>query len=115
MMTKNFWKQYIEYMKDNPKGYWFKARPYGWGWVPVKWQGWAVTAAIIALVALNAWRLESMGYTEEEFTKKLLVRTFALVVLLIVIAWRTGEKPRWMWHIPSKEEQDKKRRDIHPE
>ena len=28
-------KEYIAYLKDNPQGYWFKARLYGWGWVPV--------------------------------------------------------------------------------
>ena len=28
-------KQYIAYLKDNPQGYWFKAKLYGWGWVPV--------------------------------------------------------------------------------
>ena len=27
-------KEYIAYLKDNPQGYWFKARLYGWGWAP---------------------------------------------------------------------------------
>jgi len=35
-------KKYIAYLKDNPKRYWFKAKMYGWGWTPVKWQDWLV-------------------------------------------------------------------------
>ncbi len=50
MKNKYTWRNYIEYMKDNPKGLWFKMRLYGWGWVPVKWQGWMVVVIGIALV-----------------------------------------------------------------
>jgi hypothetical protein len=32
-------KKYIEYLKDNPQGYWFKRKVWGWGWTPVTWQG----------------------------------------------------------------------------
>ena len=28
-----------EYIRNNPKGYWFKRKLYGWGWFPVKWEG----------------------------------------------------------------------------
>lgn len=35
-------KEYLEYLKDNPKHLWFKRKLYGWGWVPVRWQGWLV-------------------------------------------------------------------------
>jgi len=35
-------KEYIAYLKDNPQGYWFKAKLYGWGWDPAIWQGWLV-------------------------------------------------------------------------
>ena len=31
-------RQYIQYLKDNPQGYWFRRKLFGWGWVPVKWQ-----------------------------------------------------------------------------
>ena len=31
-------KNYLDYIRDNPKGYWFKRKPFGYGWTPVKWQ-----------------------------------------------------------------------------
>lgn len=43
-------KEYIAYLKDNPQGYWFKAKLYGWGWAPVKWQGLLVIAISIAIL-----------------------------------------------------------------
>lgn len=103
-MSKNFWKEYIAYIKDNPKGYWFRARPYGWGWVPATREGWIIVGVFIGAMLANAWWLERQSLSEDEFILKLLLRTFALVVLLILISWRTGEKPRWMWHIPKEDE-----------
>ena len=43
-------KEYIKYLKDNPQEYWFKAKLYGWGWTPVKWQGWCVIFLYIVLI-----------------------------------------------------------------
>ena len=37
------------------KGYWFAQKLYGYGAVPVTWQGWLTTLAYVALVALLAW------------------------------------------------------------
>ena len=49
-------KEYIAYLKDNLKRYWFKSKLYGWGWVPVKWQGWLVVArgALVVCCATRA-------------------------------------------------------------
>ena len=47
-------QKYLSYMRDNPEGYWFKAKLYGWGWTPVTWQGFSVTLGYIALVFLFA-------------------------------------------------------------
>lgn len=46
---KNYIKKYIEYLKDNPEGFWFKRKLYGWGWIPVKWQGWLVIVIGLAI------------------------------------------------------------------
>jgi len=35
-------------------GYWFRPKRFGFGAVPVTWQGWATTLAFVALVGLIA-------------------------------------------------------------
>lgn len=30
-------------MKQKDSRLWFKAKRFGWGWVPVTWEGWALT------------------------------------------------------------------------
>lgn len=34
---------------------WFRANPYGWGWIPATWEGWAVVVGYV--VSLAAWML----------------------------------------------------------
>lgn len=96
----NFCEKYMEYTKDNPEGYWFKRKVYGWGWVPVTWQGWAVTLVVVMLIVANAIRLERYNVAESEFAIYLVAHTTILVVLLIAICYAKGEKPKWQWGFP---------------
>lgn len=45
-------KEYRDYFRNNPKGYWFKAKLYGWGWTPVTWQGWCVILVYASLILI---------------------------------------------------------------
>jgi len=83
-------KKYIAYLKDNPKGYWFKRKLYGWGWTPARWQGWVVLLVFSALAILNSLFIDST----------FIFRTIILVLILSFICWKTGEKPRWQWGFP---------------
>jgi len=93
-------KTYIEYLKKNPKGYWFKRKLYGWGWVPVRPQGWGVVIVFIIYIAWIAGGFSLQAETgvmpEED-----VLRFFAKIVLssaaLIVLCYWKGEKPRWQW------------------
>lgn len=88
----NLIKRYVEYIKDNPKGYWFKRRIFGWGWVPATWQGWMVVVIFLIYVVLIA----SIFLPEEggfEYSLSLLVG----IVILIYACYKKGEKPRWIW------------------
>lgn len=101
----NFIKKYIEYLKDNPEGYWFKRKLYGWGWTPVKWQGWLVIAVYIALIStLVSIREECIPGNPDSGNNTL---TFALpiivlTIILVIVAYKKGEKPRWQWRPPDK-------------
>ncbi|MEZ4103999.1 MAG: hypothetical protein R3B60_01800 [Candidatus Paceibacterota bacterium] len=98
----NIFKKYIEYLKDNPEGYWFKRKVYGWGWTPATWQGWAVTGVFVILVILFALTID-----ENSSGKELVFTLFLPVTLLTLtflrIAYKKGEKPRWQWGFEDKE------------
>lgn len=98
-------KEYLSYLKDNPKEYWFKRKLYGWGWVPVKWQGWCIMLIYILLIlGLASIREDAILGNPDSGSNFL---TFALpiivlTILLIVVAYKKGEKPRWQWGKPKK-------------
>lgn len=97
----SWWDDVVAYYKDNPKGYWFKARLYGWGWMPVTWQGWAVVGAyLVAVLALALTIDESSPPREVAFT--FLLPLAILTTLLLVICYKKGEWPRWQWGPPKK-------------
>ena len=94
-------KQYIDYLKDNPEGYWFKAKLYGWGWVPVKWQGWLVIAVFIVILLGLALSIDDNSPSKEVMFMFVLPLVL-LTATLIRICYLKGEKPRWQWGIPKK-------------
>lgn len=90
---------YKEFIKDNPKGLWFKRKWYGWGWTPVRWQGWVATLIYIALLLISALRInENSGIREVliQFALPAAILTF----LFILLAYKKGESPRWQWGPP---------------
>jgi len=77
---------------DNcPKTMWFKRKKYGWGWTPSSREGWLVTILFLAAVYVVMQR--NIPENPGRFSIELLF----LVVIFIIIAYRTGEKPRWSW------------------
>lgn len=90
-------------MKDNPEHYWFKRKIWGYGWVPVTWQGWFVTLLYVALVSLLVFTREEAVPGNPDSGSNFLVFGLPLVVLttlFILIAYKKGEKPRWQWGLP---------------
>lgn len=93
-------KEYIAYLKDNPNGYWFKRKLYGWGWTPARWQGWVMIGIFLCLLIGNAVRFEARAQGSTEVPVGFLVETGILVLILLGICYKTGEKPRWQWGMP---------------
>lgn len=69
---------------------WFKSKLYGWGWTPVTWQGWTVTAAWAVLLFI------SIITFDHEWLKNTLV-IFFITTLFIIICYKKGEKPERRW------------------
>jgi hypothetical protein len=86
----------IDYYKDNPRGYWFKRKIFGWGWTPVTWQGWSITAGYLALVIAFALTIDETSPVREVMFTFVLPVTL-LTITFLRIAYKTGEKPKWQW------------------
>jgi hypothetical protein len=97
-----FWKQYIDYITDNPNGYWFKRKIWGWGWTPVRWQGWLTLLIFIALLMWNFIRIDSQSHSDSDTLINFVPQTVLLVFILIGICYTKGEKPKWQWGFPTK-------------
>jgi len=89
--------EYISYLKDNPQGYWFKRKIFGWGWVPVKWQGWLVIAISIAIGFAGIYIGETDDAPGAAFLGILL-----MILIILVFGYFKGEKPRWRRGLSSK-------------
>lgn len=95
--------KYVDYLRNNPEHYWFKRKIWGWGWVPVKWQGWFVTFLYAVLVSILVLTREESVQGNPDSGSNFLVfglPIIVLTILLIVIAYKKGEKPKWQWGLP---------------
>jgi hypothetical protein len=74
-------------------GYWFPAKRYGWGWgPPATWQGWAVLAAFIILIAIGVFIVPP-----HRSPTKFIGYVVILSIALTGVCWWKGEPPRWRW------------------
>lgn len=95
----NIFKKYIDYLKDNPEGYWFKRKLYGWGWTPATRQGWLVILIGLAILAGSVYIAEI-----DDAPGMVVLGVTAMVTLFVVVGYKKGEKPKWMWGFPKKDE-----------
>ena len=77
-------------MADDDR-YWFVPRRYGYGANPVTWQGWAITAAFIALA------LWVINHFAGRPGKEIAILAPATILLLVVTAKTTRGGWRWRW------------------
>jgi hypothetical protein len=96
-----FIQRHIDYLNDNPKGYWFKAKLYGWGWTPARWQGWVVLAVYVIAVAFFALTIDDNSPVREVMFTFILPVSL-LTLLLLRICYKKGERPHWQWGPPDK-------------
>ena len=77
---------------NQTKEIWFKRKLYGWGWVPVTWQGWLVTLIGIAVGFFGIY----VGETDDSPG----AGGLGIILMLVIIfyfCYKKGEKPRWQW------------------
>lgn len=72
-------------------GYWFRPKLFGWGAVPVTWQGWLVTLGMV-LVAIPIAQLAEM---RGQVWLTLLV---PVITAFVWLCWaKTDGEWRWRW------------------
>jgi hypothetical protein len=79
------------------KRVWFKAKNYGWGWYPATWQGWLTMLVYVGFAVLDILRIDRTSHSDANTLVVFIPDFIILTALLIVICWRTGEKPKWRW------------------
>ncbi len=79
------------------KTLWFKAKRYGYGWYPSTWQGWLVSAAYIAAIFVTFGDFDMLPHTESDTRFTVIGLCIVYTLILLLICYRTGEKPRWRW------------------
>ncbi|MEX1997815.1 MAG: hypothetical protein WEA04_04045 [Candidatus Andersenbacteria bacterium] len=93
-------KRFISYYKNNPGGYWFKRTLYGWGWVPVRWQGWLVIAVALAVGGTGYY----IGEIDDS-PGMIFIGFMLMFSLIFGFGHWKGEKLCWQWGLP-KEQKD---------
>ena len=93
-------EKYFQYVKDNPNKYWFKAKLYGWGWTPARWQGWVVTGAFVAFLIWSGFELDRQAEPSASQLNWFFTKIVLAIIVIIVICYKTGEKPKWHWGLP---------------
>ncbi len=95
--------RYVEYIRNNPEHYWFRRKLWGWGWTPATREGWSVTVGYIGLVLALALTLDESA-SEKDVALAFLLPLTLLTMLFVLIAYKTGEPPKWQWGIPDDED-----------
>ena len=96
----NIFQKYIAYLKDNPQGYWFKRKVFGWGWTPATWQGWLVMVIFVTAVILFGFDLAAIPEPTSSDFLIFFTKIIVAIAIIIFIAYWKGEKPKWQWGIP---------------
>lgn len=76
---------------------WFRAKRYGWGWVPVTRQAWAaVLLYMTAIISGGLFLLRELNPSNMQLAL-FFIWTFAWTLPLMYLGFTKGEKPGWRW------------------
>lgn len=82
---------------DGEMKHWFKRKRYGYGWVPVTWQGWLVTTIYAGIIILGGLFLNREA---KPVSENLLVFFTVLIVatgILFTVTHYSAPSAKWRW------------------
>jgi hypothetical protein len=77
--------------------YWFRPKRYGYGVTPVTWQGWSLTIATAAVVALSSTLVPIFGASKPWLFAAIPIDLLLIVALFVVSRRKTDGEWRWRW------------------
>jgi hypothetical protein len=78
-------------------GYWFRPKRYGYGATPVTWEGWAVTFAVVVLVAGSVLVMNLLVDRGNAFAWLAWAVGLSLLMLWFVRLSRRRTDGEWRW------------------
>ncbi|MCK9344869.1 MAG: hypothetical protein M0P64_01935 [Candidatus Pacebacteria bacterium] len=96
-------EKYIAYLKDNPEGYWFKRKLYGWGWTPATREGWMATIGFVLVLVFLAATSDEPAATSLDAFMMLAAPFVVATIIFLIVCYQKGESPRWQWGIKKDE------------
>ncbi len=94
---------YAKTLKEaRERGYWFKAKTYGYGWVPTNVKGWVATLCYTLLILQNALSLvmvaaENNTVSWQEIVHFLFLPFLLYSTIFYLLTVATGEPVKWRW------------------
>lgn len=82
---------------NKERDYWFKRRRYGWGWTPVKWQGWLTVLVFLAIILFISQQVSTKSSATDEDPTRFMFSILGVVLGTYMISRLTGPSPRWRW------------------
>jgi hypothetical protein len=80
--------------------YWFRPRRYGYGATPVTWQGWALTIAVAAIVAVSVVAMNLIVDRPNFAAWMTWAAVIAAIVVWFVRISRQRTDGEWRWDGP---------------
>ena len=78
--------------------YWFRPKTYGYGATPTTWEGWAVTAGAVIVIAAAALLIPNYGgRSPSAWITFFGVEAVVLAALWIISRRKTDGEWRWRW------------------
>ncbi len=79
--------------------HWFKPKTYGWGFIPVSWEGWLMTLALVGVLLMSA---KTNGFFTENVTEYQVMRFLLDLLFIIGVFSYFAEKKtkgtlKWRW------------------
>ncbi len=78
---------------------WFRRKTYGWGWTPITWEGWLFTFVVMAIPLMIRLTLKALDFERGTQYFYTWASVPILLMFLILVCFRFGEKPKWQWGI----------------